>query len=100
MPRLFTGLEIPPKVALDLQIMQGGIPGARWMEPSNYHLTIRFIGDIEQGLAREIAQGLDGVASNRFACGSKVWDLSVATNPIHSMLAWKKMPNCDACMKS
>jgi RNA 2',3'-cyclic 3'-phosphodiesterase len=59
MPRLFTGLEIPPEVALDLQIMQGGIPGARWMDPSNYHLTIRFVGDIETGLARELAQSLE-----------------------------------------
>jgi RNA 2',3'-cyclic 3'-phosphodiesterase len=62
MPRLFTGLEIPSDVSLDLQIMQGGIPGARWMDPANYHLTIRFIGDIEQGLAREIAHGLDSIS--------------------------------------
>ena len=66
MPRLFTGLEIPPDVSLDLQIMQGGIPGARWMEPANYHLTIRFIGDIEQGLAREIAHGLDAIRFKPF----------------------------------
>jgi RNA 2',3'-cyclic 3'-phosphodiesterase len=66
MPRLFTGLEIPPDVSLDLQIMQGGIPGARWMDPANYHLTIRFIGDIEQGLAREIAHGLDAIAFKPF----------------------------------
>ncbi len=59
MPRLFTGLELPANVSLDLQIMQGGIPGARWMEPSNYHLTIRFIGDIETGIARELASGLE-----------------------------------------
>jgi len=46
MPRLFTGLDVPDDVALDLQIMQGGVPGARWMDPSQYHLTLRFIGDI------------------------------------------------------
>ena len=45
MPRLFTGLEIPAEIALDLQIMQGGIPGARWLDPANFHLTLRFIGD-------------------------------------------------------
>ena len=61
MPRLFTGLEIPADVALDLQIMQGGIPGARWLEPANFHLTVRFIGDIETGLARDLAEALAGV---------------------------------------
>src|SRR5580704_17638030 len=55
MPRLFTGLEIPPLVAQTLSMMRGGLPGARWIDPENYHLTLRFIGDIDDALAREIA---------------------------------------------
>lgn len=55
MPRLFTGLEIPPSVARALAMMRGGLPGARWIDPENYHLTLRFIGDIDDALAREIA---------------------------------------------
>jgi 2'-5' RNA ligase len=55
MPRLFTGLEIPPSVAQSLAMMRGGLPGARWIDAENYHLTLRFIGDIDDALAREIA---------------------------------------------
>ena len=55
MPRLFTGLEIPSRVAQSLAIMRGGLPGARWIDPENYHLTLRFIGDIDDALARDIA---------------------------------------------
>src|SRR5579883_2889544 len=55
MPRLFTGLEIPPSVAQSLALMRGGLPGARWIDPENYHLTLRFIGDIDDALAGEIA---------------------------------------------
>jgi RNA 2',3'-cyclic 3'-phosphodiesterase len=55
MPRLFTGLEIPPRVAQSLAMMRGGLPGARWIDPENYHLTLRFIGDIDDTLAHEIA---------------------------------------------
>jgi 2'-5' RNA ligase len=55
MPRLFTGLEIPPRVAQSLAMMRGGLPGARWIDPENYHITLRFIGDIDDGLARDIA---------------------------------------------
>jgi 2'-5' RNA ligase len=55
MPRLFTALEIPPDVAQSLAILRGGLPGARWIDPENYHLTLRFIGDIDDALAREIA---------------------------------------------
>lgn len=55
MPRLFTGLEIPQSIARPLGMMRGGLPGARWIDPENYHLTLRFIGDIDDALAREIA---------------------------------------------
>jgi 2'-5' RNA ligase len=55
MPRLFTGLEIPPSVARSLAMMRGGLPGARWIDPENYHLTLRYIGDIDDALANEIA---------------------------------------------
>src|ERR1700683_4020926 len=55
MPRLFTGLEIPSDVAQSLAMMRGGLPGARWIDPENYHLTLRFIGDIDDALARDIA---------------------------------------------
>jgi RNA 2',3'-cyclic 3'-phosphodiesterase len=61
MPRLFTGLEIPENLAFDLSFMQGGIPGARWIDPENFHLTIRFIGDIDDSLARDVSYALEGV---------------------------------------
>jgi RNA 2',3'-cyclic 3'-phosphodiesterase len=64
MPRLFTGLEIPPHVADSLSMMRGGLPGARWIDPENYHLTLRFIGDIDDALARDIA-GLLGRVQRR-----------------------------------
>jgi 2'-5' RNA ligase len=64
MPRLFTALEIPRHVAESLSMMRGGLPGARWIDPKNYHLTLRFIGDIDDALARDIA-GLLGRVQRR-----------------------------------
>ncbi|MFZ0607400.1 MAG: RNA 2',3'-cyclic phosphodiesterase [Xanthobacteraceae bacterium] len=66
MPRLFTGLEIPSSIAQSLGMMRGGLPGARWLDPENYHLTLRFIGDIDDALAREIAGVLDRVHRRPF----------------------------------
>ncbi len=54
MPRLFTGLEIPPEVALQLSAHRGGLPGARWIDPENYHITLRFIGDVDHAVARDV----------------------------------------------
>jgi 2'-5' RNA ligase len=44
-----------------LSLLRGGLPGARWIDPENYHLTLRFIGDVETGIAREIAYMLGQV---------------------------------------
>ena len=62
MPRLFTGLEIPAEIRLALSAFRGGLPGARWVEPANYHVTLRFIGDIEEGLARDVTSILSEAA--------------------------------------
>jgi 2'-5' RNA ligase len=66
MPRLFVGLEIPREVAQALSLLRGGLPGARWIDPENYHITLRFIGDIDDRLAHEIASLLDGVRRRSF----------------------------------
>jgi len=66
MPRLFTGLEVPGDVAMDLDLMRGGIMGARWIDRESFHITLRFIGDIDETLAREIAYELDGVEARPF----------------------------------
>ena len=55
MPRLFTGLEIPADIGQSLSNLRGGLPGARWIDPENYHVTLRFIGDIDGLWANEIA---------------------------------------------
>jgi 2'-5' RNA ligase len=66
MPRLFTALEIPRDAALSLSLLRGGLPGARWIDVENYHLTLRFIGDVEGHVADEIANGLDRVRRQSF----------------------------------
>jgi len=66
MPRLFTALEIPPDIAQSLAMLRGGLPGARWIDPENYHLTLRFIGDIDDALANDIALLLDQVNRRGF----------------------------------
>jgi len=66
MPRLFTGVEIPSEVGQALASLRGGLPGARWIDPENYHLTLRFIGDVDDVIAREIAYVLGRVKRTAF----------------------------------
>lgn len=61
MPRLFTGLELPEAVVGQFALMRGGIVGARWLEPGDYHVTLRFIGDIDARAARDVDETLGDI---------------------------------------
>ncbi|MDP4003707.1 RNA 2',3'-cyclic phosphodiesterase [Methylobacterium sp. NEAU K] len=58
MPRLFTGLAMPPAIAETLRTYRGGLPGARWIEPADYHVTLRFLGDVEVPVAEDVLEAL------------------------------------------
>ncbi len=66
MPRLFTGLEIPSALADELALMRGGLSGARWIDVENYHLTLRFIGDIDDPTADEVDAMLQQIRRKPF----------------------------------
>jgi 2'-5' RNA ligase len=66
MPRLFTGLEIPSGIAQSLAALRGGLPGARWVDPENYHVTLRFIGNVDDIIAHEVASLLGRVHRQPF----------------------------------
>ncbi|MBB4052454.1 2'-5' RNA ligase [Devosia subaequoris] len=64
MPRLFTGLEIPAEVGFALSLKRGGLSGARWIDPDNYHITLRFIGDVDGKTADEVVDSLDRLSNS------------------------------------
>ena len=65
MPRLFTALELPSASPSQLALARGGVAGARWLEPADYHITLRFIGDIDARAARDIAETLGDIRRPR-----------------------------------
>ncbi|MHA6299471.1 RNA 2',3'-cyclic phosphodiesterase [Devosia sp. CAU 1758] len=64
MPRLFTGLEIPADVGFALSLKRGGLTGARWSDPENYHITLRFIGDVDGNTADDVVDSLDRLSNS------------------------------------
>lgn len=65
MPRLFIGLQIPEHISVQLNALGGGLPGARWIEPNDFHLTLRFIGDIDRLEANEVVQTLENLRQSK-----------------------------------
>ena len=66
MPRLFTGIEIPSDLATELALMRGGLTGARWIDSEDYHLTLRFIGDIDPATADAVDELMAGIRRKSF----------------------------------
>ena len=64
MPRLFTGLEIPSDVSFALSLKRGGLNKSRWIDPPNYHITLRYIGDVDYKTAFEIGDRLMDMRPN------------------------------------
>ena len=61
MPRLFTALELPERIVSQLAVARGGLAGARWLEAEDYHVTLRFIGDVDGRAARDITEALGDI---------------------------------------
>src|SRR5437764_11153765 len=66
MLRLFVGIEFPPELKLDLSMLETGISGAKWVDAVNLHLTLRFIGEVDEGVAADIDEALARVRARRF----------------------------------
>lgn len=64
--RLFVALDLPASLRERLSWMARGLPGARWVPPENYHVTLRFIGEVPGYQAGEIDEALAGIRAPGF----------------------------------
>ncbi|APH53605.1 2'-5' RNA ligase [Granulibacter bethesdensis] len=65
--RLFVGLDLPWILKDELYGIAYGLPGARWISPENYHLTLRFIGDVPGHRADELDLALSSLRARGFS---------------------------------
>ncbi|MEI7711277.1 MAG: RNA 2',3'-cyclic phosphodiesterase [Rhodospirillales bacterium] len=66
--RLFAGIDLPWDLRHRIAALSvAGIQGARWVPPENYHLTLRFIGEVSPPVAEEIDLALATLRGKRLA---------------------------------
>jgi RNA 2',3'-cyclic 3'-phosphodiesterase len=66
--RLFVALDLPWELRQRVAALSGGgIPGARWVPPENYHLTLRFIGETPGHRAEEVDMALASLRARGFS---------------------------------
>ncbi|MGZ8998587.1 MAG: RNA 2',3'-cyclic phosphodiesterase [Allosphingosinicella sp.] len=66
MHRLFVAIRPPSEVRAWLLARMGGVGGARWQSEDQLHLTLRFVGEVEQPAAEDVAIALASVRSAPF----------------------------------
>ncbi len=69
--RLFVALALPDSVADRLEMLQAGVPGARWQTREQLHLTLRFIGEVDGRDAADADDALSLIEAPRFSLALK-----------------------------
>lgn len=66
MIRLFAGIELPDHIKDQLYALRGGVPNAVWTERDNLHITLRFIGNIDEHEAEYLHDGFSQIQAPAF----------------------------------
>ena len=67
--RLFIGIALPEDVRFQLRLLCSGLPKVRWVPVENFHITLRFIGEVDGGVSQDIDASLAAVRAPRFSLG-------------------------------
>lgn len=67
--RLFVGIDLPAAIDDHLALVGGGIPGARWLDTEQLHLTLRFVGEVDGGTKARLEDALAHVHQAPFELG-------------------------------
>ncbi len=108
MLRLFVAVRPPPPIRRALLDAQGGVPGARWQDDDQLHLTLRFVGEVDRRAAEDLADALARVAApapvvaltgvGRFERRGRTDALWAAVSP-HDVLAHLHRKIDQACVR-
>ena len=64
--RLFIAIDLPERIKHELAVISFGLPQARWVPPEQIHLTLRFIGEVDGALFKDLKSCLESVSGSSF----------------------------------
>ncbi|HVY87561.1 MAG TPA: RNA 2',3'-cyclic phosphodiesterase [Hyphomonadaceae bacterium] len=91
--RLFAAIPVPEETADRLASLEVDVPGASWRLPEQYHLTLRFFGEIDEALARDLDHELGEIVEAPFEIRLKGAGSFGGREP---SALWAGVPDCPA----
>ncbi|MEW5797080.1 MAG: RNA 2',3'-cyclic phosphodiesterase [Candidatus Zixiibacteriota bacterium] len=58
MYRLFVAIDLPDQIKQGLTEICNGLPGAKWVDQSQMHITLKFIGEVDGAVFRDAREAL------------------------------------------
>lgn len=92
--RLFVGIALPDPVRARLATLQSGVPGARWVDSANLHVTVRFIGEVDGAQADDLDAALAAVRAPALALAISGVGCFERGGEVHTL--WADLGRCDA----
>lgn len=86
--RLFVALALPDDIRWQLRLICGGLAGAgRWVPPENFHITLRFLGEVDGRDTEYVDAALAGIRAPRFSLRLKGVDAFTSGQRVKSVHA-------------
>jgi 2'-5' RNA ligase len=91
--RSFIAIELPGEVKRELVRLQdelrlGSRTSVRWVDTNNIHLTLKFLGDIDEKITGRITAVLEEAASGTSPFRLEISGLGVFPNPRRVQVVW------------
>lgn len=102
--RVFISIDIPEKVKKEILKIQSQLPEflGKKTEPENLHLTLKFLGEIDEKKVEEVKQKLGEINFNKFESeidSIGVFDNRKSRKYSRKIIIWLHLSNCDELQK-
>ena len=91
--RLFVAVDVPEKIkhAIETDVvdrLRDGLPGARWTRPEGRHLTLKFLGNVDDQRLPEITGAVDSAAKGHESFSASFADIGGFPNLRRPRVLW------------
>lgn len=90
--RLFIALELDDEIRAEIfeeiKYLKSHFPKIRWVNPENLHITLKFLGDVEENDIEDICAAIDTVTENREGFSLEVVNLGCFPDMKYPRIVW------------